>query len=187
MALEKAFQELTTRLRKLRDALMEVRLTVVEDRPVTDEAVLVDHFEYGIEDVLGWLEDGIKHAAEAEQAVGVPLDLDRARRGLSHSQEWFQRAEQRYFGDLVSYVRIEELTSFGRQRRREWQGWAESVKKGLEHCRPAMEETSQALIRCWQELAERLGTMNVSVHTTNIGQQITPAASLKEVAQTEVS
>jgi hypothetical protein len=172
MALEKTFHVLTSRLRKLSDAVTEVRLTIVEDRPARNEVMIVDHFEYGVEDILGWLEESLKAASEAEHAVGHPLDLDRARRALSRCQELFQRTQRRYWSDLISYARLQELTAFGAQRRGEWQGWTESVKKGLEQCRQPFEESDVNVSQCWQELAERLGTTNVSVHTTSIGQQI---------------
>lgn len=177
MALEKTFRELTAHLQKTQEAFKEVQLTVVEDRPPDQDVVMVDHFEYAVDDVLGWLEGALKYAADAEQAVGVPLDLERARRSLGQCQEVFQKLQQRYGSDLISYGQLEALTNFGRKRRGEWQGWVESVKNGLDQCRHPIEEAGVLLARCWQELAERLGSTNVSVHATNIGQQITQAVA----------
>jgi hypothetical protein len=173
MALERVFQELIARLRKLRDALKEVRLTVIEDRPREDPVVVVDHFEYALEDILGWLEEAVTSGAEAQQSVALPLNLDRAVRCLSRCQDLFQRIQRSYLVSLISYGRLEELTSVGKEKRGEWQGWAESVKKGLEQCRKPMEDASLALIHCWQEIAERPAGTSVTVQTTNVGQQIT--------------
>lgn len=181
MALERVFQELIARLRKLRDALKEVRLTVVEDRPRKDQVVIVDHFEYAIEDILGWLEEAVSSGAEAQQSVALPLNMERAVRSLSRCQELFQRIQRSYSVNLISYSRLEELTNVGRERRGEWQGWTESVQKGLEQCRKPMEEAGLALVRCWQEIAERPAGTSVTVQTTNVGQQITrPATESRE-------
>jgi hypothetical protein len=176
MALERVFRESTVRLRKLSDALKEARLTIVEDRPRRHQVVVADHFEYGIEDILGWLEEAIQNSVEAQQAVALPLNLDRAVRSLGKCQDLFRRVQRRYSADLISYARLEELMRIGSERRGEWQGWTESVKKGLEHCRQPMEDASLALTRCWQEIAERPAGTNVTVQTTNVGQQIAPAA-----------
>jgi len=171
MALEKAFHTLTACLQALCNTVQEVRLTVVEDRPVSNEAVIVDHYEYRVEDIMGWLEEAVKSASTAAQATGSPVDLDRARRALAKCQELFHRVQKRYGSDLISYWSMDELTTFARQRRGEWQAWSESVKRGLEQCREPMEEASAQLSQCWEELTEHLGTTNVSVHTTtNIGQ-----------------
>lgn len=183
MALERVFRELTARLSKLRDALKEVRLTVVEDRPRKDPVVVVDHFEYAIEDILGWLEEAVASGAEAQQALNLPLDVDRAVRCLSRCQDLFQRLQRAYLVNLISYGRLQELMNVGREKRGEWQGWTESVKKGLEQCRKPMEDAGLALVHCWQEIAERPAGTNVTVQTTNVGQQIRPAAESGEPAQ----
>jgi hypothetical protein len=46
-------------------------------------------------------------------------------------------------------------------------------------------QTSAALASCWQELAERLGTMSISMQATNVGQQITMPRSRAEDLETE--
>jgi hypothetical protein len=67
---------------------------------------------------------------------------------------------------------MEDLTSFGSERRGEWSSWVTSVKQGIGHCRQPVEDAGKALAECWQEIAERVGMTSVSVRTTNIGQQI---------------
>ncbi len=69
----------------------------------------------------------------------------------------------------MSYENLKELARLGSERRA-WLPWANTVKFGIDQCRPALEQTSKALAACWQELAERLGMVSVSVQT--IGQQI---------------
>lgn len=173
MALEKTFHELTTQLRKLRDTLLGVRLTVIVDKPPRDEVVLVDRFGDAVEDVTGWAEEALAAAAEAEQAVGNPLDVYRARTALATCQERFHCLAQQFSSELISYESIRELKAFGRGRRGEWLRWTNAVEQALEQCRQPLQEVNQALFMCWQELAERLGMSSVAVQNTVIGQQIT--------------
>jgi hypothetical protein len=167
-----AFHELSLQLRKLRDTFLGVRLTVVEDRPPRDEVALVDRFGDAVEDIVGWLEEAVAAAVEAEQAVGNPLDIYRARTALTACQERFNRLAQQFASDLVSFERIDDLTRFGRRRGGEWRRWANTVRESLEQCRPPLHEVSEALFVCWQELADRLGMSSVAVQNTVIGQRI---------------
>ena len=173
MALERTFQELPDHVRKLRDALLALQLTVREDLPPEGSVALVDQFGDAVDDSLGWLEESLQAAVQAQRAVEHPSDVDRARRALANCQEQFHRVEQRFVSDLISYEKLKDLASFGRGRRGEWIGWVKTVRLGLEQCRQPMDEVSKALLACWQEIAERAGMTSVSVQATNIGQQIT--------------
>src|SRR5262249_289612 len=172
MALERTFQELSDRLRRLRDSLLALQLTIREDLPQQGSVALVDQFGDAVDDSLGWLEESLAASVEAYHAVEDALDMDLARRALGNCQERFHRVEQRFATDLVSYEKLNDLTGFGRSRRGEWLGWVRSVKEGLEECRQPIDEVSKALLACWQEIAERAGMTSISVQATNIGQQI---------------
>lgn len=172
MALEKTFGELPNTIRRLRDSLLALQLTVREDLPLHGSVVLVDQFGDAVDDSLGWLEDSLAAAVEVQQCAKHPVDIDRARRALVICQDQFHRMEQRFHSDLISYEKLKDLTGFGRSRRGEWIGWVKSVRKGLEECRTPMDDVSKALLACWQEIAEHAGMTSVSVQATNIGQQI---------------
>ena len=171
MALEATFQELSVSLHRLDDALNALHLTVM-DKP-REGAALVDGLENSVLDLIGTLSDARKSALQARRAVGHPPDLDRARRALTVCQERFHRIEQQFAADLISYEKLRELARLGRVRRREWLAWANSTKQAIEQCREPMEQANKALSACWQELAERLGTMSISVKTSSVGQHIT--------------
>jgi hypothetical protein len=172
MALEATFRQLSVSLHKLHDALNALHVTV-GDKPPDDEAALADGLENAVLDLMGTLHEARKSSMEARRAVGAPVDLDRARRALMVCQKCFHRMEQTFAAELVSYERLSELARLGRARRREWLPWAGSTKAGIEQCREPLELTSKALAGCWEELAERLGTTNISMQATNVGQQIT--------------
>jgi hypothetical protein len=177
VALEAIFRELHSQLKKLQDNLLALRLTVAEDKPLRGEVALVDQFEDSIMDAMGLLDGCLNASRSAQKAVGHPLDLDRARRALITCQERFHRAERRFSDELVSYEKLRDLASVSEKRGREWASWAASVKHGLEQCRQPLDLASKALVACWQEIAEHVGTTNVSVQATNIGQQITTTAA----------
>ena len=156
MALERAFHELTTQLRRLRDALHAANITEVQDRPLKGETAVADAFGDHLADSIGLVDEALRHALAAQEAVGPRLDLDQARRTLSKGQEVFRTVERRYFIDLVSYDRLADLMQVARERGHEWKPWTESLKYELEQCRQPMEEVGASFIRCWEELAEIL-------------------------------
>ena len=171
MALEAACHRLHIELRALHDALVALRITSVEDKPLNDDAVLVDLFGDAADDLLGWVEGSLAAAAEAQQAATYPVNVQRAWRALSVCQEHFSQVQQRYTADLATYERIDELMHFGRQRGGEWDSWYRSVRLALEDCRQPLFAIGQAISVCWQEVGERLGMWAVTVQTTAIGQQ----------------
>ena len=181
MALERTFRELLDQLQMLHDMLLGLRLTVMEDKPVTAESALVDHLEDAILDVTCTLDECLKAAGTAQRATGHPVDLDGARCALASCQEQFHRIETHYSERLASYEELKDLASLGRGRRGEWIPWAASVKSGIEQCRQPLEGTRKALGTCWQEIAERVGTTSVSVRTSNIGQKIVTKSTLDEI------
>jgi len=182
MALETTFRELSLSLHRLHDALNALQATT-GDTPPQDESALAEGLENTVLDIMGTLHEARKAAMQARKAVGHPADLDSTRRALTACQERFHRLEQLFASELVSYEKLKELARLGNERRA-WIPWASTVKVGIEQCRDPLEQTSRALAACWEELAERLGMVNISVHATNVGQQI--AATKAQVEDLEV-
>jgi hypothetical protein len=169
MALEATFRRLFVEIRKLCDTLNAVLLTV-GDKPPDRGAALADELENTVLDMLGLAEDARAAARLAEKAVSSPMNMDRARRALAKCQEKFHQLDQQYSNQLVSYEKLKNLTSLGRDRGGEWKPWAGSMKDAIEQGRGPLEETSKALAACWQELVEHSGTTSISVNNT--GQRI---------------
>jgi hypothetical protein len=168
VALEPTFRGLCICLHQLHDALNDLQATL-GDKPLDDESAIADGLETAVLDLMGTLHEARRAAVKTRKAVGHPPDLDDARRSLTLCQERFHRFEKQFASDLVSYEKLKELARLGSERRA-WLPWANTVKFGIDQCRPSLEQTSQAMAACWQELAERLGMVNLSVQA--IGQQI---------------
>jgi len=180
VALEPTFRGLSFCLHQLHDAMNELHVTL-GDKPPDDESAMADGLESAVLDLMGTLHEARGAALKARRALGHPPDLDRARRALTLCQERFHSFEKQFASDLVSYEKLKELARLGSERRA-WLFWANAVKQGIEQCRQPLEQTSKALAACWQELAERLGMVSLSVRT--IGQQIKMPAETK-VQETE--
>jgi len=180
MALEATFRKLSIQLQKVQDTLHALQLTV-GDKPPEREAALADTLENTVLDMMGLLQNALKAATDAHQALGHPLNLDRARRALTTCHGEVRRIEEQFSAELNSYEMLKDLASLGSSRRGEWIPWANSMKDGIGRCRHPLAEASEALAECWQELAERLGTTNLSVQATNIGQQITTTTDAREI------
>jgi hypothetical protein len=175
VALEATFRELEVSLHKLNDALDALQVGL-GDKPINDEAALVDGLEDAVLDVTGVFQETQKAALTARKAVASPVDLDGAWRALTVCQEHLHGIEKRFSEHLLCYEKLRELERLGGKRGGEWPGWAESTRQSIEACRPPLEEVSRAVSRCWQEIAEHAGNTSVSVHNTSIGQKIVAKA-----------
>jgi hypothetical protein len=180
MALEATFRDLTASLQKLNDAVNALHITL-EDKPQHDEAAVADDLADKALELMGLVYDARRAAVRARQSLKHPADLDRARRSLTLCQQRFHKIAQSYSANLISYEKLKELVRVG-GRGREWAAWAASTKEGVEQCRTPLEAASQALAVCWQELAERLGTMNITIQSKNVGQEISvPKAKTEDL------
>lgn len=158
MALEKIFRDLARVLQTLREDLQAVQITLREDVPADGGVVLVDRFADAVDDSIGSLEECLAAADAGREALAARLEWDRAVRALTTCQEQFHSVELRFRSELVSYERLRELISFGRRRGGEWVAWTKSVRQGLDACNQPFEEAKNALLACWQGIAERPGS-----------------------------
>jgi hypothetical protein len=185
MAIEAVFSDLTRKFDALREALQSLALTVIEDRPARGDVLLVERLGNLVEDLRGWAEEGREAAAQASDALAHPADLNLARRALSVASERFLRLEYRFFDEAVAHGRLSELRAFGRQRGRDWHSWTETAVQALDACRAPLREADEAIMHAWQELGERLGARSLTVHTHNIGQQITAPTATSRRARAQ--
>jgi hypothetical protein len=172
---EKIFAELRNHLRTLQEALEALGTTVDEDRPTRDDVVVASRLSDDLLAARGLLEEVLAAADVACRAVAYPLDNHRARRALTACQQQFHRFAHAFSFELAGYDRIDDLTSVGRERGREWLDWVSVVKQALEQCRMLSENVGNGLFLGWQELAERIATTSISIRNTSIGQQVSAA------------
>jgi hypothetical protein len=185
MTCERAFRNLCAQLKHCQQILDEACHIIREDKPLEEEGAevaLVQRLSDTAEDMLGRLQAASSAANKGLQVSGYrdyPANLDQARRWLAECQQGFNLMAYRFASRLMSYDQIDQLVRLGRERGGEWHGWANTVKVSLDRCRKPMYDASQAMLRCWQEVADRGG---ISVQATNIGQNITMPESNKELA-----
>lgn len=111
----------------------------------------------------------------------IQISLVHACETLISCQERFNRTTQQFSEELMTYDRIEHLMSLPQSGRASAE-WVDQTKTTLRECEQALYEINRAFLECWTEISERIGTPSVSVHATNIGQQITVREN-EEVAQ----
>ena len=170
MTLEATFRQLTTSLQRVHDVVNALHITL-EDKPQHDDAAVADDLSDKAMELLGLIHDARRTAIGARQALQHPPDTDKARRLLTLCQERFHKVEQSYAANLASYDKLKELIRAG-SRSREWAAWASGTKEGIEQCRAPLSQASKDLGLCWGDLAERLGTMNISVQATGLIQNL---------------
>jgi hypothetical protein len=175
MTIEATFNSLLGHHRTLREALQNLRLTIVEDRPRGDSVVILERMSDAIDDLNGWLEESHAAVGRGAKAVSYPIDGPRAIAGLSDASARFEQLHDQFFFGLAGYRQMTDLAGLCQSRGREWRAWSDGVKEAIDQTSLAIREIQRALLSSWQELAERMSASSVSVQTTNIGQQISTA------------
>lgn len=175
MALRVELENLGCQLERMHEVFSDLR-RLLDDHPSEgDKVLLLDSFGDAVEDLLGCLDESLQRCAPLLPAKprerNADFDANEARQSLVVCQELFNQQMHRFSLDLVSYDKIAQLLQFGRERGGEWQTWAKGIKMELESCQEHLFLTSQALFRCWVELAEWIGMTSISVRTTTVGQQ----------------
>jgi hypothetical protein len=170
MTLEAAFRDLRLHCHHLHEAVLGLRLAIVEDKPLAGDVVLVDELSDAADDVLGWLEEARGAVTAGQQDVGSPSTVERTRQALITCHARVNRAQRRLATDLAAYERVAALLHLGNERGGEWLAWAQSVHEALERCQQPLHDVQQALLLCWQEMVEHTGTLVVALQELLTGQ-----------------
>ena len=152
--IEETFQALLKTFADLREKVIELRLALVEDKPQHDDSALLHLFEDAIVDLLGNLEEASIAATEAHNAAGEAFDLNRARLALTKCQKLFVRLSALCFSHLLDYERLHELSELGAKGGGEWLIWTKVVRESIGRITEPLREVNEALLHCWQDLAE---------------------------------
>jgi hypothetical protein len=151
MGLESAFQRLHAELTRLRDALSDLRVTIMEDCPLNNNVSMVDHFENSVTDLLGLVEEAMNAIGSAAQAQGTLGRAEAARNSLLLTHRRLHRLAQDYRNKLAAYDNIYLLRQLGRERGGEWRSWCSVVKEGIERCVLPLDAVHEAIQECWEE------------------------------------
>lgn len=170
--MEEKFQSAVEQCNRFCGLVEELRMTVIEDRPLKDVVKLVEHIGDTVEELLGTAREMHEAAMDAQGAVEHPIDAEHTRRALALYHAKFNIVAERFFSDLASYELVDELISLGRLRRGEWQVWADLVKDTIKEGQQVVFAVNGSLLECWQALFECTGRQIISVQGTNVGQQI---------------
>jgi|ERR1700674_3302013 len=183
MAIQSAFQDVQARFKELQDALLHLQFAVEARSPRIDH-VLADRLEDEvIPDLQGLTKEALVEAETGVAASSYPPDIGTCGRALLVCQKCVNQVVAKFWTELGSYRPIADLIALGEERSAEWQVWTFGVLNALDRCQQPVYHVSEAVLQCWQELLERMGSTSISVHATNIGQQIGLSEEERAVAK----
>ncbi len=168
--LAERYQQLWTRMHALREAWLELRITVREDRPAGEATLLVEQVGDEVDDALGALEEALTAVSAALQAPG---DVRAGAHALATAHARLTQAADGYWRGLGSVERRRELSSLARRRGGgEWAAWARSVDDAQARSPAHLTAISDELRHAWTELVELAASGSMSLIANSIGQQI---------------
>ena len=172
MALQAAFEDVHAKLKALQDVELLELTWAVEARSSLIDHHLANRMEDLVRDLQGLIKDGLVEAEIGASASGQPPDVGTSGRALLECQRRVNEIVSKFWTEAGSYRPIADLIGLGEERSTEWREWTYGVLNALDRWHEPMYHVSEAVLHCWQELLERIGTTSISVTATNIGQQI---------------
>jgi hypothetical protein len=155
MSVTAVFQELALNLQTLHDALLALRTTILEDRPLPGDHVLVDRLGDRVDDIIGEISESLTAVCAIQPAGCQTVEWEQICQTLVTCQSGYNRALRNYWSELVAYEQIADLLRLGRERGGEWRPWSASVHQGLSYCQQPLFAVNEALFHGWQEIANR--------------------------------
>jgi hypothetical protein len=152
MVVEQRYHELWGSLHHLREAWLELRLTLQEDRPDGESTLLVERLDDQADDGLGGVEEAL---AAVLGPLQEPDDVRAGGRALATAHERLGTVARGYWTELGSPERQSQLRSLTRRRGGEWTIWARGVDDALGRIPPRLGEVDDALRQAWLDLVER--------------------------------
>jgi hypothetical protein len=183
MALQAAFELLQARLKELQDVELLHLQWAVEARSSQMDHHLASRLEDLVRDLQGLIKDAVFEADIGAAASRQPQDIATSGRALLECQKDVNQILAKFWTELGSYRPMAELIGLGEERSTEWREWTYGVLNALDRAQQPVYHVSDAVVQCWQELLEHLGTTSISVKATNIGQQIGLSDEEKAVAR----
>jgi hypothetical protein len=156
VALQPAFEQLWSRLHELRDAVLAMQLTVVEDRPRGSDVVPVQDLGEAVGDLLAAVQEALAAASDGLAAAGSRSEPAAVPEPLLRAQAAANAAARLLATGVADRARLADLDDLARSRGRAWALWLSGVTEAVDRCGPPLWETQQSLMSCWSELTDRL-------------------------------
>lgn len=173
MTVTAAFADLEQQFSQLDRVVSNVVWAVVQVRPTSPAGQsIANHYESATLDFSDLVKTARQAAHTGQQATADHADLETIRQALVTCQECANQIVQRYYGDIASCERIEDLHDLSKRGSRDWAKWVLGVRDGLSSCPQILHTISESLLHCWQEITEPIGPMSVTAQATSVGSRI---------------
>jgi hypothetical protein len=156
MALEPAFEHLWTRVHGLRDAVVAMQFTVVEDRPHNSDVVPVEALGDAIGDLLAAVQEAFEATSGGLRAIQAGDGQGAIRGALLRAHRAANRAGRQLADDVADRARLADLDDLARRRGSAWVPWMAGVVDAVDRCGPPLWAVQESLLGCWSELTDRL-------------------------------
>jgi len=164
MVVGERYAQLWQRLHEVREAWVDLRITVREDRPLGEATMLVESIGDDVDDGLAAVEEAVRAVACALQDSE---DLRGGGRALGVVHSRLAQACGHYWRGIASADRQRELQSLARRHGGEWAAWARSVQDAHGRLPTGISAVDDELRHAWTDLVERAATRALP---TNSGQ-----------------
>jgi hypothetical protein len=151
---ESAFRELTSRLGRLADTMLLLRVTAIEERPRSGGAIirLADAYDDTVEEALGWSEDAFEAAVEGRNATEHALDLERARLAMAACHERYNTLLSHFLSTLASEGELARLARLGGEHGESWPAWVDMLRQAIDSCWGPLLDAGRTIASCREEL-----------------------------------
>jgi hypothetical protein len=160
MTVESALNAVRTSVGRLREAVRELVLTAVEDRPRGTEVHLVTQVHDAALDLAAEAEHATAALQPGGQPTGQPtaIVLAKASHAVADCQAYVNVMGGVLVRELATPERLSDLAVFSRSRGREAGAWANEIVRCIESCQQLLwADTQPALLGYWRELADVAG------------------------------
>jgi hypothetical protein len=171
MLVAERYAQLWQRLHEMREAWLELRITVREDRPLGQATMLVESLGDDVDDGLAAVEEAV---GAVTRALQDSEDLRGGGRALGVVHSRLAQASDHYWRGIASADRQRELSSLARRHGGEWAAWAGSVQDAQGRLPTGISAVNDELRQAWTDLVERATSGSIP---SNIGHHASVAGA----------
>ena len=157
--MESTYRELISRLGKLADAMLILRVTAIEDRPRPGRSIirLVDSYDAAVEEALGLSEEAFEAAVEGQKAAEHRSDFDRAGRAIKSCQERYNTLIYHFLSIVAADRELSLIALVGNEQGGNWTAWIKALKQAIDACWGPLLEVGRTIAGCLEEIRKAGG------------------------------